>query len=175
MHLTSRHHRNPAPRSVQLHDLAGRPGAPRLVTPINQPDVLAPLDHPIPFLPPVQADVRLAITQKIAELAAAGSVDSGSGAVLDHWIDSLLDEWYASIDAQARDRSNVAAILVAADDENITREMRVLAFLQDEMERAHANRVKLLGEVGLPVAEGDTPTVPRMPELPPPAAIPQPH
>jgi hypothetical protein len=127
---------------VALHGSVRTP-----VTTINRPDSLSPVDHPMPFPTPNQADLRLLVTQKIDELAAAGSLDGGSAAVLDHWIDEMQEEWTSRIATEAHSRRTVAAILYGVDVEDITRESERLRTLRQQLAEAQAQKDWLHGHV----------------------------
>ena len=123
-------------RVVNLSALDG--GGDQALTPISRPDNLSPVDHTLPAIDPNQSDARLAITQLIADLAAAGSLDAGTADVLDYWIDAQLAGWNETVKAQALDRRRTAARLFAMDVDNLTRESLELRQLRELMTRHQA-------------------------------------
>jgi hypothetical protein len=97
-----RRRRQPTPAAAQIVDLAiWNDGAgPGPLTPISRPDALDPLAHRIVMAQPVRADVLLAVSQLVQELAP-DAVDGGRGDILDHEIEDWRNQWFAAIDAAA--------------------------------------------------------------------------
>lgn len=144
-----------------------------VLTPIGRPDSLSPVPHRIPAQDPDQADIRLLVTQLIADLHSRGALDADHAAVLDHWIDSQLAGWLAVVDQQALARRRAAEQLLAVDRENLTREALELSALRQEQLTLEAEnrhwRDALAGYQGQPprAATADQAAgAPAMPELP---------
>ena len=125
---------------VELVDLSTWNGrSDEALTPISRPDSLSPVPHRIPAQDPEQADLRLLVTQIIADMHSRGALDGGHAAVLDHWIDGQLPGWLEVVEQQAMARRRTAEQLLAVDRENLTREALELADLRQEqlMLQAH--------------------------------------
>lgn len=165
----------PAPTSpLQIVDLSTWNGQGEdVLTPIARPDSLTPVPHRLPALDPDQADLRLLVTQLIADLHARGALDAGHAAVLDHWIDSQVPGWLAVIDQQAHERRRIGELLVAVDRANLTREASELVTLRTQQldaETAYRNaRDQLTGLEVTPtpaVTPQQAAAAPPMPTLP---------
>ena len=144
-----------------------------VLTPIGRPDSLSPVPHRIPAQDPDQADLRLLITQMVAELHSRGALDGGHADVLDHWIDSQLAGWLDVVDQQALSRARAAEQLLAVDRENLTREALELSVLRQEQLTLDAEyrywRDALAGYPGQPpraATAGQVADAPPMPALP---------
>lgn len=124
----------PAPSSpVEVVDLSTWNGrGDDVLTPISRPDSLGPVPHRLPAVDPDQADIRLLVTQLIADLHARGALDAGHAAVLDHWIDAQLNGWLAVVDQQAHARRRAIEQLLAVDRANLTREALELSGLRQQ-------------------------------------------
>lgn len=100
------------------------------LTPIRRPDSLEPIAHPLPVTDPDQADLRLLVTQLIADMHARGCLDAGHARVLDNWIDEQLPGWLLAVDQQAGQRGRTAQRLKAVDGDNFRREALELLHLR---------------------------------------------
>lgn len=142
-----------------------------VITPISRPDSLSPLNHPLPFTGPDQADLRLVVTQYIAELHQRGALDAGHAAVLDHLIDNWLAEWLERVDQEAEDRRRVTMRLLSVDQANFRAESVALGDAQKELNRLQAEFefwTDILSgqEAKLPRGAEATPAQPSQPLLP---------
>lgn len=83
------------------------------VRPIDSGDggsQLRPLNPPLP--PRTSSGrARESVQRRVADLAAAGSLDGGNGDVLDGWLDSLRPQWLAHHAVDSTERTAVAAHL----------------------------------------------------------------
>lgn len=144
-----------------------------VLTPISRPDSLGPIPHRLPALDPDQADLRLLVTQLVAELHTRGGLDAGHAAVLDHWIDSQLRGWLTVVEQQAEARRRATKQLLAVDRANLTREALELGQLrwqQVDLEAWHRHWLDTLaGHAPTPpqAATGvEAAAAPPMPDLP---------
>lgn len=128
--------KNRPARHVEVIDLDAWNGkGDAVVTPINRPDSLHPREHTLPAVDPDQADLRLAVTQLVAELSQRGALDAGHAAVIDHWVDSQLPGWLAVVEQESIARARSTERLIAADVENLNREAQELLELRREQLR----------------------------------------
>lgn len=175
----SRRPRRPdATDAARVVDLAAWNHGNSPVTVIARPDSLSPIDHTLPAIDPTIADARLTVTQVIADLADRGALDAGTGDVLDHWLDTQLEEWIRLVDAQAEDRRKTMARLLTQHVDNLVAGVAVLAELRTSFADADATaahwRDQLNGHPTAPppttltlTGDGAEPVVAPTPALPP--------
>lgn len=176
----SRPRRPEATDPVRVVDLATWNHGDTPVTTIARPDSLFPIDHTLPAMDPNIGDARLTISQVIADLADRGALDAGTGDVLDHWIDTQLEEWLRLVDAQAEDRRKTMARLLTQHVDNLVAGVAVLAELRTSFADADAAaahwRDQLYGHPAAPPPATLTLTGDRVePVVAPPPALPAGH
>lgn len=162
--------------SARVVDLAAWNKGSDLVTMIARADALSPVAHTLPAVDPDVADSRLMVTQLIADLAERGALDSGTGDVLDYWLDQQKDEWIGRVRAQGHSRRETLERLLSQHVQNLIHETAVLEELRKRADNAETTvahyRDQLNGHpvaVAPPTEPADLvaePVVPCTPELP---------
>lgn len=178
--LSRRPRRPEATDPARVVDLAAWNRGDTPVTVIARPDSLSPIDYTMPAMDPNIGDARLTVTQVIGDLAERGALDAGTGDVLDHWIDTQLEEWLRLVDAQAEDRRKTMARLLTQHVDNLVAGVAVLAELRTSFADAEAAaahwRDQLNGHPAAPPPATLTLTDDRVePVVAPPPALPAGH
>lgn len=178
--LSRRPRRPEATDPARVVDLAAWNHGDTPVTVIARPDSLSPIDYTMPAMDPNIGDARLTVTQVIGDLAERGALDAGTGDVLDHWIDTQLEEWLRLVDAQAEDRRKTMARLLTQHVDNLVAGVAVLAELRTSFADAEAAaahwRDQLNGHPAAPPPATLTLTDDRVePVVAPPPALPAGH